>query len=481
MGRHLAGGGRHRTRHDHAACRHLSGRTERCRPAHSIARPRQGPGAGRPAVSRHGRGPVLASVRRPLPLATLRSHDRHGPHAPEPGVDRVRAGPVPAVRAAARPLSADARRTARRVGDQPVRRRTRRAVRPGRVIPELRLAGRRHGRPDPAGDGRPGAHRAPRPAVTRLPRTRGERPAPHRPDHRRRPRRHHGPADPRHGTGGSHHRLLQATAHHRADAGAGPAGGRRRDPASLVHRRIRVHERPSPGPADAPAGPGRPRRPVRLPPPAPGRPPRPPRRRPHLDPVHQPRERRTAGRSGDHGLLRRPPGRRSRHHRPGSRPLRGQPAQQPRRARGTAPRPGPRRRRLGRIAAPRPAHPDHHPPHHQGHRPPLRPPPPEATVACLLASANRDPAHFTDPDRYDLHRTATTTDRQFAASAAHLAFGAGRHFCLGAHLARLLGTTMPILLRALPGLRWADGFTPTETGLISRGPVSLLITMEGER
>lgn len=101
--------------------------------------------------------------------------------------------------------------------------------------------------------------------------------------------------------------------------------------------------------------------------------------------------------------------------------------------------------------------------------------PPDATVVCLLASANRDPGHFADPDRYDIHRV-TSTDRQFAASAAHLAFGAGRHFCLGAHLARLLGHTMPILLQALPGLRWADGFTPTETGLISRGPVSLLIT-----
>ncbi|GAA2220240.1 hypothetical protein GCM10009850_122080 [Nonomuraea monospora] len=107
--------------------------------------------------------------------------------------------------------------------------------------------------------------------------------------------------------------------------------------------------------------------------------------------------------------------------------------------------------------------------------------PPDATVVCLLASANRDPDRFPDPDRYDVHRAEASTDRQFAASAAHLAFGAGRHFCLGAHLARLLGTTMPILLRALPGLRWADGFTPTQTGLISRGPDSLLITMEGER
>ncbi|WP_083982212.1 cytochrome P450 [Actinomadura hibisca] len=110
--------------------------------------------------------------------------------------------------------------------------------------------------------------------------------------------------------------------------------------------------------------------------------------------------------------------------------------------------------------------------------------PADATVACVLAAANRDPARFPDPDRYDLHRAGATGgnaregSREFAASAEHLAFGAGRHFCLGAHLARLLGQTVPTLLAAVPGLRWADGFTPAETGLISRGPVSLLVTTE---
>ena len=49
-------------------------------------------------------------------------------------------------------------------------------------------------------------------------------------------------------------------------------------------------------------------------------------------------------------------------------------------------------------------------------------------VVLLLGSANRDPRAFRDPDRYDLDRAQ---DVQLAS------FGVGRHFCLGASLARL--------------------------------------------
>ena len=48
-------------------------------------------------------------------------------------------------------------------------------------------------------------------------------------------------------------------------------------------------------------------------------------------------------------------------------------------------------------------------------------------VLLLLGAANRDAVVFPDPDRYDLDRD----------TSALISFGSGRHFCLGAALARL--------------------------------------------
>lgn len=65
-------------------------------------------------------------------------------------------------------------------------------------------------------------------------------------------------------------------------------------------------------------------------------------------------------------------------------------------------------------------------------------------IALVLGSAGRDPKLGADPDRFDPFRPA----------AAHAAFGAGLHFCIGAPLARLeLQIGLQALFRAAPNLQ----------------------------
>ncbi|MFD7717287.1 cytochrome P450, partial [Streptomyces sp. NPDC059814] len=97
-----------------------------------------------------------------------------------------------------------------------------------------------------------------------------------------------------------------------------------------------------------------------------------------------------------------------------------------------------------------------------------------STVTCLIGSANRDAARYRDPDRFDIFRTDLTSTTAFSAAADHLAFALGRHFCVGALLARAeVETGVNQLLDAMPGVRLADGFTPAEQGVFTRGPRSL--------
>ena len=86
-------------------------------------------------------------------------------------------------------------------------------------------------------------------------------------------------------------------------------------------------------------------------------------------------------------------------------------------------------------------------------------------VTVSIAGANRDPAIFPDPDRFDVRRPNATR---------HLAFAHGPHFCLGAHLARLEARiAVATLLDLLPQLRLDDRYPATPRGLIFRKPTDL--------
>jgi cytochrome P450 len=88
-------------------------------------------------------------------------------------------------------------------------------------------------------------------------------------------------------------------------------------------------------------------------------------------------------------------------------------------------------------------------------------------IAALLGSANRDPAVFDDPDRFDIGRIDNP----------HLGFGAGIHFCVGAPLARVeLRTSLQILSARFPRLALA-GEPPERTEFVIRGLRRLPVTI----
>jgi cytochrome P450 family 142 subfamily A polypeptide 1 len=74
-------------------------------------------------------------------------------------------------------------------------------------------------------------------------------------------------------------------------------------------------------------------------------------------------------------------------------------------------------------------------------------------LVLMYSSANRDPAHFADPERFDVTRRPNN----------HLSFGFGTHFCLGAALARLeLRVFFEELVRRVRSFRLTPGASPVE-------------------
>ncbi|UQA56893.1 cytochrome P450 [Polyangium aurulentum] len=95
---------------------------------------------------------------------------------------------------------------------------------------------------------------------------------------------------------------------------------------------------------------------------------------------------------------------------------------------------------------------------------------PHQLVYVMLAAANRDPAVFPDPDRFDITRKP----------GKHVAFGFGSFYCLGAALARLEAQVFfETLLRRFPEVRPAQGTSAVweQRSFLSQDLISLPVQL----
>ena len=90
-------------------------------------------------------------------------------------------------------------------------------------------------------------------------------------------------------------------------------------------------------------------------------------------------------------------------------------------------------------------------------------------VGANTAAANRDPAVFDDPDRFDITRDGP---------APTLTFGGGIHYCLGVHLAKAeLSEALAAMARRMPNLRLV-GPAPWKPLFGVSGPLTLPVEFD---
>lgn len=91
--------------------------------------------------------------------------------------------------------------------------------------------------------------------------------------------------------------------------------------------------------------------------------------------------------------------------------------------------------------------------------------PPGSRLLLCFGAANHDPGVFDDPDEFDPNRTNLSR---------HLAFGFGRHRCIGEHSAKMeIRVALDELLNRIPTFALAPGAEVTMKTDITGGPFNL--------
>jgi len=97
-------------------------------------------------------------------------------------------------------------------------------------------------------------------------------------------------------------------------------------------------------------------------------------------------------------------------------------------------------------------------------------------VVTLMASGNRDPEVFANPDVFDIERFKDHPDREFSVKAQILSFGYGRHLCTGSLLAKMeMIESLEILLDEFVTATFSKG-VPNDVGFVLRSPEHLIVT-----
>lgn len=96
--------------------------------------------------------------------------------------------------------------------------------------------------------------------------------------------------------------------------------------------------------------------------------------------------------------------------------------------------------------------------------------PANSTVICSIAAANRDSNRFDNADCFNIFRQDLDVTRAFSGAANHLAFGHGKHFCVGSKLAKeevIIATNL--LLDSMENMKFMENESPEEVGFFTRG------------